>query len=36
VGGDPLLQRLDLNADGSVTVVGDVLEYPGNTGIGCS
>lgn len=36
VGGDPILQRLDLNADSSITVVGDVLMHSGMIGESCT
>jgi hypothetical protein len=36
VDGDPILQRLDLNADNAITVVGDVLPFSDHIGDSCS
>jgi hypothetical protein len=36
VGGDPILQRLNINADSNITVVGDVLPFSGNIGTSCA
>jgi hypothetical protein len=36
VDGDPVLQRLDLNTDGAITVVGDVLPFSDHIGASCT